>query len=95
MSLSGCEAISGGWRVLTQRQESPAQSPRQHQTLKQGRPGGQGRRPDIQAWQPGWLCPLQGHPWCLLTPTWARPAQTTRPGLFLRATVILRTSQEG
>ena len=55
MSLSGCEAISGGWRVLTQRQESPAQSPRQHQTLKQGRPGGHGRRPDIQAWQPGWL----------------------------------------
>jgi len=55
VSLSGCEAISGGWRVLTQRQESPAQSPRQHQTLKQGRPGGQGRRPDSQAWQPGWL----------------------------------------
>lgn len=48
-----------------------------------------------RAWQPGWLCPLQGHPWCLLTPTWAGPAQTTWPGLFLRATVILRTSQEG
>lgn len=59
MNLSGCEAVSGGWQVLTQRQESTAWSPGQHQTLKQGgqgvqRPGGRGRRPNIQAWQPGW-----------------------------------------
>ena len=48
-----------------------------------------------RAWQPGWLCPLQGNPWCSLTPSWAGPAQTTRPGLFLRGTVILRTTQQG
>ena len=47
------------------------------------------------AWQPGWLCPSQGNPWYPLTPSWAGPAQTTRPGLFLRATVILRAAQEG
>lgn len=48
-----------------------------------------------RAWQPGWLCPLQGNPWCPLTPSWVGPAQTTRPDFFLRATVILRAAQEG
>lgn len=45
----------------------------------------------------GWLCPTQGNPWRSLTPgwAWAGHAQTTRPFLFLRAIVILRTSQKG
>ena len=62
MSLSGCEVMGG---VCSHRSRSAqpwegGPSPRQHQTLRQGmqgvpRPGGHGRRPDIQAWQPGWL----------------------------------------